>query len=710
MAGIANDLVGTILGEAGGKTIAQRYQDMLGIASVVANRAAATRRSVQDVISAPKQFDAYGKALPAGVEKFDALARMAIDQVSKWGPVNNATFYSTPDAVSNLPTGLKAEDQTVAHHYFTDPQNRAISTATGYVTPDPEAMAMAYAPDETQASAALSTLGKAQKDRLGRQKIGIVDFDNIGLNPNFAARVKDFAKEAQALGLDLSVDTTNTRRTPQEQAAIQKAGFSKTPNSYHIPGFAVDISATQLNALDQPEATTQAAARALAEKYGFGLLNPSFDPAHIQANVPGLTARSLMSMPVDAFGNVQLSPEQALNVRMDSVPTPTARPEAETAIAQAMPAQSMSVPGTPDTAPDTNIGFFAGKPGQVAGVAPQSVQTASVTPNMSVASAASPQQSFAETPQSTAADALSAMASADDQSISEIAGTPVGPDAAPSTVAPSNAYATTNLPSVAPSVNPALQAAVAPALPTPTTITPRPVAVPQVTAPTIRAPQTRAPQSIPSGVQAAMDFHNGVNNAATATNGNTLTRDAVGNTYNYSPSFDVTTISDPTGRTVGVKQGKVSPDMAGPSAPSASEPGTSKGLFSGVGEALGGVFSKDNVSNAVVGGLGGLGGAAVGSLLGPVGSMIGSAIGRNLAVKNNPFASQPGTFTVNTFAGPMTFAAPAGGLAGLGGFPSAPKGAPGALGGTQSNRSMGDMRGMSPRAADAIGRGVGGLY
>lgn len=58
----------------------------------------------------------------------------------------------------------------------------------------------------------------------------------------------------------------------------------------------------------------------------------------------------------------------------------------------------------------------------------------------------------------------------------------------------------------------------------------------------------------------------------------------------------------------------------------------------------------------------------------------------------------------------MTFASPIGGLGGLGGFPSAPRGAPGALGGTQSNRSAGEMRGMSPRAADAIGKGVGGLY
>src|SRR5690606_1081167 len=110
---------------------------------------------------------------------------------------------------------------------------------------------------------------------------------------------------------------------------------------------------------------------------------------------------------------------------------------------------SMSVPGTPDIAPDTNIGFFAGQPGKIAGVAPQSVKTASVTPNMSVASAAPDKaQSFAGAPQSTAADALSALAGDDEASnFTEVAGTQVGP---------SNAYATTNLPDMpsAPAVAP----------------------------------------------------------------------------------------------------------------------------------------------------------------------------------------------------------------------------------------------------------------
>lgn len=165
-------------------------------------------------------------------------------------------------------------------------------------------------------------------DPLGRVNIKDVDFGKIGLDPNMAARMKDFQKEAIAQGLDLSVDVSNTRRTPEQQAAIVDAGNSKTQNSYHLTGFAVDVSPTQVDAqgriLDQ---ATLEKSRALATKYGFGLLDPSWDPAHIQAQVPGANAKQLAAMPQDPFGNVKLSPEQALGVRQNSVPTPTARPD-----------------------------------------------------------------------------------------------------------------------------------------------------------------------------------------------------------------------------------------------------------------------------------------------------------------------------------------------------------------------------------------------
>lgn len=130
-----NDLATLLLGEAGGKNAAERYLDMLNIASVVHNRAASTGKTVQEIIAAPGEFGAWGKPLPPGVEQYAHLAQRAMQQVAKSGPVTAATFYATPSAVGNLPKGLKSAGQTAGHRFFTDPQNRAIGTTAGYVRP-----------------------------------------------------------------------------------------------------------------------------------------------------------------------------------------------------------------------------------------------------------------------------------------------------------------------------------------------------------------------------------------------------------------------------------------------------------------------------------------------------------------------------------------------------------------------------------------------
>jgi hypothetical protein len=226
-------------------------------------------------------------------------------------------------------------------------------------------------------------------------------------------------------------------------------------------------------------------------------------------------------------------------------------------------------------------------------------------------------------------------------------------------------------------------------------------AVPSYTQPTARPASV---PSLPSGAQAALDFHNGLNNAAIASNGNTLTRNSLGYSFNYNPNYDVTTISNPAGSVVGVKQGKVTADDT-------SATTTKDGVISGLGDKINASSIGNEIGNAAVGGLGGLGGAMVGGMFGPIGGLIGSALGRNLAMKYSPFAQQqvtamPGTFAVNTPSGIMQFHSAVSGL----GFPDAPTGIKGALGGSQSNRSMDSMRSMSPGAASAIGRGEGGLY
>ena len=74
---IAKSVEDTVLGEAK----AGNYEDMLGIVSVIDNRARQTKTTYNDVVSARGQFDAFGKALPAGVGKYRDMARQAIAEV-----------------------------------------------------------------------------------------------------------------------------------------------------------------------------------------------------------------------------------------------------------------------------------------------------------------------------------------------------------------------------------------------------------------------------------------------------------------------------------------------------------------------------------------------------------------------------------------------------------------------------------------------------
>lgn len=133
-----------ILGEATYGTPEERFRDMLAIASVIDNRARQLGVTPEEVISAPGQFSAYNRALPAGVDRYRALAKSALDMVKTNGPVHRATFYATPDAVGNLPSGLAQVGQTTGHIYFDDPANRPIRTSVGFRVP--QAITAEYSP------------------------------------------------------------------------------------------------------------------------------------------------------------------------------------------------------------------------------------------------------------------------------------------------------------------------------------------------------------------------------------------------------------------------------------------------------------------------------------------------------------------------------------------------------------------------------------
>lgn len=131
-----------IAGEAVSGSPEERMADMRAIASVIANRAALLGVTPEEVVSNSREFNAYNKSLPPGVNQdLVDMAQQAVDYVSENGPVNNATFYATPAAADNLPNGLNYETATTGHQYFSDPQNRAIGTANGFVQPNQYAYA-----------------------------------------------------------------------------------------------------------------------------------------------------------------------------------------------------------------------------------------------------------------------------------------------------------------------------------------------------------------------------------------------------------------------------------------------------------------------------------------------------------------------------------------------------------------------------------------
>ena len=156
----AQSVIDVMLGEAGGKTAEQRLNDMRHIYSSMVNRARMTGQSIEDIALSRSQYNAYGKRLPAGVEKYRDLAEQAIQEVMENGPVNRATFYATPDAVHNLPGRLAYETETASHRYFSDPELRGIVTRKGarrpelLNTPTPE-----FAVRDPFAGSVLSDLG-----------------------------------------------------------------------------------------------------------------------------------------------------------------------------------------------------------------------------------------------------------------------------------------------------------------------------------------------------------------------------------------------------------------------------------------------------------------------------------------------------------------------------------------------------------------------
>lgn len=274
--------------------------------------------------------------------------------------------------------------------------------------------------------------------------------------------------------------------------------------------------------------------------------------------------------------------------------------------------------------------------------------------------------------------------------------------AAPLTPPPSAGLLTSPVP-----ISPAQTFGPKPIMPTFVPASPVPAAPP----PTVPQPVTppMQVQRLPSPVQefpavpptprqpTAMDVYNGQAARGVASDGSIVSADQFGRTT-VENKYGARTTTLPNGSQAASFG---SPGIAGP----LDNQGVQSPGFGGISQ------PQSRMGEMVRGGLGGMAGSALGGMLGPIGAIAGGLIGAELAKGRNPLdALGIGTFNRNVMTPygmmNMTFANPQRG----GPFPDAPTGTRGALGGRESNLTDRQMREISPRAADAISKGVGGLY
>lgn len=236
----------------------------------------------------------------------------------------------------------------------------------------------------------------------------------------------------------------------------------------------------------------------------------------------------------------------------------------------------------------------------------------------------------------------------------------------------------------------------------PATPAPVPAPITTPTVPRLMTPVQRINQAFavaeppaPPRISAA-DIYNGQTGTAQASGGNSVSRfDNNPNTY-VTNQYGVTTATGPGGNQMAVR-GTPGPGIGGP---------LGTGGIGSMFDAQPDLNGRSKFGNTARQVGAGMAGSAVGGLLGPIGSLLGAALAGELA---KPGAGRVGDLlngvrTMNINGQPMQFARPQSG----GAFPNAPSG--GFRDPTFSNRSDRSMRDISPRAADAISKGQGGLY
>lgn len=270
MANLARTPAEVIAGEAIHGTLQERFNDMVHIASVMANRVRATGYTLKDVVSATskrgvKQFSAYGKAMPKGTAALVSMAERAMALVEQNGPITPATYYATPKAFNKIGVkGLQPVGTTTGHVFAVDPLDREIGVGTGFVKPGTALPAQGpvpvarpkvdvgpninrrqpvdfsrlnpmNAPQVGQPSRprGLGMEALAPNGLRGQTYNAVGAYDRSKLDPGLSGALNAIGSDSRFNGLGIK----SGYRTEKENRAVKGAS-----NSQHLYGKAVDIS------------------------------------------------------------------------------------------------------------------------------------------------------------------------------------------------------------------------------------------------------------------------------------------------------------------------------------------------------------------------------------------------------------------------------------------------------------------------------------
>jgi hypothetical protein len=253
----ARSVLDVIVGEAGGKTTAQRLSAMKDVASAIVNRARALGVSLQDVVSVQREFNAYGKQMPKGTAQLTKLAEQALKDVMSGGVTHNGMFYAQKNVTGNLPKGLKKVKTAVDNHvYFEDPQGRAIGTAKGYIKPS--GIMSTYSGDVVSTDPAASGISRG----ILSERKGAVASDRFGENSPMAPPDTDRFSSAPTTQADALAHLMGGG-LPQDQFDRRAAGIlGNVPAPPRPPAMPAPPRAVYSN----PETTKALADSRIAER------------------------------------------------------------------------------------------------------------------------------------------------------------------------------------------------------------------------------------------------------------------------------------------------------------------------------------------------------------------------------------------------------------------------------------------------------------